>query len=112
MITLFGAGPHFGLPDPSPFVTKAEVLLKMAELPYRHDPNGFGKEPKKKIPFIDDDGVIVPIRPSSACTSKINTASISTPVCLPPKRAAPGRSKSYARSICTGPSSTRAGPTM
>jgi glutathione S-transferase len=60
MITLFGAGPQFGLPDPSPFVTKVEVLLKMADLAYRNDPSGFGKAPKKKIPFIDDDGVIVP----------------------------------------------------
>ena len=60
MITLFGAGPQFGLPDPSPFVSKVEVLLKMAELAYRNDPSGFGKAPKKKIPFIDDDGVIVP----------------------------------------------------
>jgi len=37
MITLYSFGPGFGLPDPSPFVTKAEVLLKMAELPYRTD---------------------------------------------------------------------------
>jgi hypothetical protein len=28
MITLYAFGPAFGLPDPSPFVTKAEVLLK------------------------------------------------------------------------------------
>ena len=37
MITLYTFGPAFGLPDPSPFVTKAEVLLKMAGLPYRTD---------------------------------------------------------------------------
>src|SRR5919197_2337340 len=30
MITLYNFGPGFGLPDPSPFVTKAETLLKMA----------------------------------------------------------------------------------
>jgi len=59
MITLYSFGPGFGLPDPSPFVTKAEVLLKMAELPYRMDTSGFRKAPKGKLPYIDDDGEIV-----------------------------------------------------
>src|SRR5262245_4970298 len=56
MITLYSFGPGFGLPDPSPFVTKAEVLLKMAKLPYRADTEGFKKAPKGKLPYIDDDG--------------------------------------------------------
>src|SRR5262245_34806888 len=56
MITLYVFGPRFGLPDPSPFVTKAELLLKMAGLPYRTDANGFSKAPKGKLPYIDDDG--------------------------------------------------------
>lgn len=55
MITLQSFGPAFGLPDPSPFVTKAEVLLKMAGLPYRVDTGGFKKAPKGKLPYIDDD---------------------------------------------------------
>jgi glutathione S-transferase len=59
MITLFAFGPGFGLPDPSPFVMKAEVLLKMAGLPYRVDLSGFSRAPKGKLPFIDDDGKIV-----------------------------------------------------
>ncbi len=59
MITLCTFGPVFGLPDPSPFVTKAEVLLKMAGLPYRTDTTGFKKAPKGKLPYIDDDGTIV-----------------------------------------------------
>lgn len=59
MITLFTFGRAFGLPDPSPFVSKAEVLLKMAGQPYRLDSNGFGKAPKGKLPFIDDGGTIV-----------------------------------------------------
>jgi glutathione S-transferase len=59
MITLYNFGPGFGLPDPSPFVTKAEVLLKMAGLPYRTDTGGFRKAPKGKLPYIDDDGEIV-----------------------------------------------------
>ena len=35
MITLYTFGPYFGLPDASPFVTKAMLLLKFAGLPYR-----------------------------------------------------------------------------
>ena len=55
MITLQSFGPAFGLPDPSPFVTKAEVLLKMAGLPYTIYTGGFKKAPKGKLPYIDDD---------------------------------------------------------
>jgi len=59
MITLYAFGPGFGLPDPSPFVTKAEVLLKMADVPYRTDTTGFNKAPKGKLPYIDDDGAVI-----------------------------------------------------
>lgn len=59
MITLYGAGPHFGLPDPSPFVTKTAVLLKMAGVPYRTAEGAFGKAPKKKIPYLHDGGRMV-----------------------------------------------------
>jgi glutathione S-transferase len=59
MITLYGFGPAFGLPDPSPFVTKAELLLKMAGLPYTTDTGGFRKAPKGKLPYIVDDGEAV-----------------------------------------------------
>ncbi|MCW3479286.1 glutathione S-transferase family protein [Neisseriaceae bacterium JH1-16] len=59
MITLYTFGPQFGLPDPSPFVTKADLLLKMSGLPYRTDPRGFRGAPKGKLPYIDDDGVKV-----------------------------------------------------
>jgi glutathione S-transferase len=59
MITLYNFGPGFGLPDPSPFVTKVDILLKMANLPYRTDTSGFRKAPKGKIPYIDDDGEII-----------------------------------------------------
>lgn len=60
MITLYSFGPAFGLPDPSPFVTKAEMLLKLAGLPYRKDTTGFRYAPKGKLPYIDDEGHIVP----------------------------------------------------
>jgi len=56
MITLYTFGPAFGLPDPSPFVTKAATLLKMAALPYRTEIGGLRRAPKGKLPYIDDDG--------------------------------------------------------
>lgn len=59
MITLFGAKPHFGLPDPSPFVTKVEMLLKIARIPYTTAQMSFRKAPKGKIPYIEDDGVLL-----------------------------------------------------
>jgi len=59
VIILYTFGPYFGLPDPSPFVTKVEMLLKMANLPYRTDTTGFGKAPKGKLPYIEDDGTVV-----------------------------------------------------
>ena len=59
MITVYTFGPAFGLVDPSPFVTKALMLLKLAGLVYREDTKGFGKAPKGKLPYIDDDGTIV-----------------------------------------------------
>jgi len=56
MITLYTFGPYFGLPDGSPFVTKAMLLLKMAGLAYVEDRSGYAKAPKGKLPYIDDDG--------------------------------------------------------
>jgi glutathione S-transferase len=60
MITLYSFGPAYGLPDASPFVTKAELLLKMAKLLYCTDTTGFARAPKGKLPYIDDGGVVVP----------------------------------------------------
>jgi glutathione S-transferase len=59
MITLYTFGPFFGLPDGSPFVMKAMLLLKIAGLAYNEDRGGYSKAPKGKLPFIDDDGVKV-----------------------------------------------------
>ena len=59
MITLYTFGPYFGLPDPSPFVMKAEMLLKLSGLEYRTDRKGFRNAPKGKLPYINDDGTIV-----------------------------------------------------
>lgn len=59
MITLHTFGPNFELPDPSPFVTKAEVLLKLSGLPYETTTKGFNKAPKGKLPYITDDGELI-----------------------------------------------------
>lgn len=59
MLTLYTFGPAFGLPDASPFVVKAEMLLKLAGLPYQTNRGGFRRAPKGKLPYIDDNGEIV-----------------------------------------------------
>ena len=59
MITLATFGPAFGLPDPSPFVTKADMLLKLSGLPYEKQSRGLAKAPKGKLPYIEDDGKII-----------------------------------------------------
>ena len=60
MITLYTFGPAFGLPDPSPFVLKAEMLLKLSGLSYRKQRGSMRTAPKGKLPYIDDDGTQVP----------------------------------------------------
>ncbi|KYF52071.1 glutathione S-transferase, partial [Sorangium cellulosum] len=56
MITLYGFGPLFGLPEASPFVTKTEVQLKLLGLPYRKERGRPDQSPKGQVPFIDEDG--------------------------------------------------------
>ena len=59
MITLYTFGPLFGLPDGSPFVTKAEMLLKLSGLEYQTDTRGYPRAPKGKLPYIEENGTIV-----------------------------------------------------
>jgi len=59
VITLFTFGPYFGLPDPSPFVMKAEMLLKLSGLPYETTRRGFKGAPKGKLPYIRDGETVV-----------------------------------------------------
>jgi glutathione S-transferase len=59
MITLYTFGPMWGLPDPSPFVMKTEVQLKLTGLPYQVQPMGLGDAPKGKLPYIVDAGETV-----------------------------------------------------
>jgi glutathione S-transferase len=59
MITLYTFGPYFGAPDGSPFVLKAMLLLKLAGLPFEENRHGYRRAPKGKLPYIDDEGLIV-----------------------------------------------------
>jgi glutathione S-transferase len=52
MLTFYGFGPAFGLPDPSPFVMKSEVQLKMAGIPYKFERAAPPSAPKGKIPYV------------------------------------------------------------
>jgi len=60
MITLYTFGPKLGLPDPSPFCMKAQVLLKMAGLEFETATANLKKAPKGKAPYMEDDGIVVP----------------------------------------------------
>jgi glutathione S-transferase len=59
MIVLYGFGPLFNLPDPSPFVMKSEVQLKMSGLPFRRERAAPPQAPKGKIPFIADGDAVI-----------------------------------------------------
>ena len=57
MIHLYTFAPLWGLVDISPFVTKVDVYLRLAELPYRLVPfsmESFTAAPKGKLPYIVD----------------------------------------------------------
>jgi glutathione S-transferase len=59
MLTLYGFGPLFGLPDPSPFVLKTLTQLKMSGLPFAFEKATPRDAPKGKIPFIRDGDVVM-----------------------------------------------------
>lgn len=58
MIELYKFGPAFGLRETGPFVLKVMAYMKLAGIPFREHVQGDPrKAPKKKIPYISDDGV-------------------------------------------------------
>jgi len=57
MITLYGLGEGFGLPEISPYVTKTEVQLKMAGVTYHKVRARPDESPKGQVPFLDAGGV-------------------------------------------------------
>lgn len=58
-LTLYATRAAFGLPDSSPFVIKTEVQLQMAGVAYERASAIPPQAPNGKLPFIDDDGVVV-----------------------------------------------------
>ncbi len=60
MLVLHTFGPAFGLLDPSPFVAKAHLLLRLAGLPYETVTGDLRKAPKGKLPILVDDGKMIP----------------------------------------------------
>lgn len=57
MIEIFKFGPAFGLRETGPFVLKTMAYMKLTGIPYVENIQGDPrKAPKKKIPYIVDDG--------------------------------------------------------
>jgi glutathione S-transferase len=56
MIVLYKFVPYWKVPDISPFVTKLETYLRMARIPYQTAIGDTRKAPKKKLPYIEDEG--------------------------------------------------------
>jgi len=59
MLTLHVFGPHFGMPDGSPFCIKAMTLMKMSGLAYDTKPMTFKQAPKGKAPYLVDNGKVI-----------------------------------------------------
>ena len=62
MIKLFGFIPAWGLPDISPYVSKTDLYLRLAGIPFSLEMLYHGdltQTSKGKLPFIDDGGTIV-----------------------------------------------------
>jgi len=61
MLTLYHFSDAWGL-DPSPFCAKVQIYLRLAGIPYRSVPSILNclKAPRGKLPYIDDEGTIVP----------------------------------------------------
>lgn len=59
MITLYGWGPMFDCPSPSPYVMKADMQLQMLGAVFNRGIADLSSVPKRKAPYIKDDGLLV-----------------------------------------------------
>lgn len=62
MIKLYGFGSGLGVVDPSPFVAIIIAYLKIADIPFEaiNSTDNLQKAPRSKLPYIDDEGEIIP----------------------------------------------------
>ena len=59
MLTVFGPSVLLGHMNASPFVGKLETWLRLAGIPYVFQAGNPLKAPKGKMPFVEDDGVVM-----------------------------------------------------
>lgn len=60
MVKLYNFGPAFGLRETGPFAYKLMLYMKLAGIEYEVDSHGDPrKAPKKKIPYLEDDGKVI-----------------------------------------------------
>jgi len=59
MITLYGWGPAFDCPSPSPFVMKADIQLQMLGVEFTRAIADLDSVPKHKAPYVIDDGQLI-----------------------------------------------------
>jgi len=59
MITLYGWGPLFDCPSPSPYVMKTDIQLQMLGLEYNRAIADLDAVPKGKAPYVMDGGVLI-----------------------------------------------------
>lgn len=57
--TLYGWGPLFGCPSPSPFVMKADMQLQMLGVDFDYALADLQSVPKQKAPYVMDDGQLI-----------------------------------------------------
>jgi len=59
MTILYGWGPMFGLPSPSPYVLKCDMQLQMLGVPFERAIADLESVPKHKAPYVEIDGRIL-----------------------------------------------------
>lgn len=59
MTTLYGWGPMFDCPSPSPYVMKTEIQLQMLGVEFDRAFADLESVSKHKAPYVEDDGEII-----------------------------------------------------
>ena len=59
MLQLHTFGPHFNMPDASPFCIKGLLLMKLSGLPFETTQMSFKQAPKGKAPYLVDGGKVI-----------------------------------------------------